>query len=206
MMRCGTNDFSINQMEFAKHFRKYSHIFLLSIVLSIALFPIISFASQVIVIIQGTRDATIGTDYVDFGTWSTSSSDQTMTDVHLGADGIIVDDLDSSAVSWSVSISAENFTSASGLIPYTNLKVKADDDGVIDVIGGTSNADGITTFNTFQAFSGGGSVSNPIALIVADNRTRSAVYQTFPEFQLGVPAFTDEGVYNSMFTFTFLVD
>ena len=166
---------------------------------------ITSFAAEVIIIVEGSRDVTIGSDTIDFGSTSISLAEQTVSGIAFGTDGIKVDDLVAGVASWSVTVAVDDFVDLTKSIPYANLEIKGDTDGVIDVISGTSDATGVSTFSTYSAFSGTGDQSDAITLVSADSRDRSAVYQTFPEMKLTVPANSKLGNYTNTFTFTFIV-
>lgn len=164
------------------------------------------FAAQLIVIVNGARDVTIGSDFVDFGSFPISLSGQTVSGVTFGTEGIKVNDTVSGAAAWSVTLSVNNFTNGIDNIPYSNLEIKGDTDGVIGVVSGNPDTTGITTFSNYTAFSGAGANSNAITLVSADSRDRSAVYQTIPEMKLTVPPDLLLGTFTNTFTFTFIVN
>jgi len=194
--------------KFTLHFfsRQFIVIFFFTFVFFILLFRlIVAFAAEVIVIVEGSRDLTIGSDTIDFGTASISLSEQTVSGITFGAEGVKVDDLVSGAASWSVTVAVDDFVDVSKTIPYSQLEIKGDTDGVIDVISGPSDTTGVSTFSAYTAFSGEGAQSDAITLISADSRDRSAVYQAFPEMRLTIPANAELGNYTNTFTFTFIV-
>lgn len=166
----------------------------------------IAAASDIIILVQGSRTATIGTDTIDYGSTQLAFQAQTLPEVTLGTDGIIIDDLVSGSASWSVSIAANKFigVSKNQEIAYNNIAIKGDEDGVIDVIAGSSNADGITTFTNFTNLSGSGETSNDLTIISADSRDRIGKYQIFPKLKLTIPANKTSDTYSNTLTFTFL--
>lgn len=165
-------------------------------------------ASSVIILVEGNREVTIGSNTLNFGNIQVSDEENTLTGVTLGTDGIIIDDMYSNTASWSVSVAANNFvgTSTSQEIAYTNIAVIPDDDGVVDKISGTTGTEGISTSNTLTSLTGTGDISDDLTLVSADSRERTARYQTFPEFQLTVPALLNHDSFSNTFTFTFIVN
>lgn len=185
--------------------------FVLTILVLIAFtVPLTAFAGELVVIVEGARSLTYGThttDTINFGSTTASAQDQVLPDVGFDTTGMVIDDMESGVASWSVTMSATEFTSGgTDTIPYSNLSIIGDDDATIEVTDGTSNTDGITYLENYTAFSGSGDPSDDITIISADSRDRTAEYTIHPQMQLSIPGGTVPDTYSNTLTITFLVN
>lgn len=187
------------------------HIHLISLTLSITIFslltaPMVTRAGELVVLIEGIRGLTVGTETIDFGSQIINVGDQIVSNVSFGDSGMIIDDMANEPASWSVTVSADNFADGVNTIPYQNISIIGDNDGIIEVTDGTSTIDGITVLSQYESFGGSDPQSEDITLISADRRNRTAEYTIHPEMQLTIPGGTLAGNYSNTLTITFLVN
>lgn len=186
-----------------------NHIFALlstAFVFAVGVGPIATHAGELVVLIEGVRTLTVGTDTVDFGNRTVDVHDQVISGITFDSGGMIVDDMDNSTASWSITVSADDFDDETNTISYEELSIIGDDDNTIEVTDGTSNTDGLTLLTAYTNFSGTGAQSDDITLLSADSRSRVAEYTIHPEMKLTIPGGTLAGNYENTLTITFLVN
>lgn len=178
----------------------------ISLIFAFSFVPLNALAGELVVMIEGVRSLNVGTDTVNFGSLTTSVHDQVITGANFGSLGMVIDDTEPGIASWSVTVAANDFTGDAGTIPYRNIGIIGDNDGIVEVTDGVPDTSGIEVLNSYTQFSGDGEMSDDITLIAADSRLRSSEYAIHPEMKLTVPGGTLAGNYSNTLTITFLVN
>lgn len=146
---------------------------------------------------------TIGaTGTFDFGTFSSLSTTQTISQQFTGEDYFWVEDLKGADAGYYTTLDITDLTgqSTSDLIPAANVTVRTDSTATT-LITGTVNADvdlpaSLTTYSNF-----------PVTFIKRDtgaNNGRIGKYAAFPWLRIVIPAFISPDTYHGVLTYTLI--
>ena len=144
----------------------------------------------------------------DFGTITQSPIDQT-TDAQTFSGFVEYVDMRGTQAAYDINVTATNLedTTDSDSISFSQLRIRANGTSpALVTVGGSGCTDGTSPRTTFAAFTGTGSVSQPVNLVHGTDGSVSLATQCRfkPVVQIVVPGLQPSGVYRTTLTFSLI--